>query len=142
MYIRRLRNTVLCLCMYICNTCAIQYYARVCMSVTLCSMLVQFSGQNVPPGTTMAPDYCLACVACILWKTRPTSVSSSCPAHCTYDFSIAYDFSYALKIHLNVCRVCCPLNNQIQYRGCLEAVCQMAARAEVPLVLTAIPHAK
>ena len=55
---------------------------------------------------------------------------------------IAYDFSDALKIHLNVCRVCCPLNDQIRYRGCLEAVCQRAARAEVALVLTAIPHAE
>ena len=27
---------------------------------------------------------------------------------------IAYDFSDALKTHLNVCRVCCPLNDQIQ----------------------------
>ena len=27
---------------------------------------------------------------------------------------IAYDFSDALKVHLNVCRVCCPLNDQIR----------------------------
>ena len=27
---------------------------------------------------------------------------------------IAYDFSDALKTHLNVCRVCCPLNDQIR----------------------------
>ena len=52
----------------------------------------------------------------------------------------AYNFSDALKTHLNVCRVCCPLNDSIA--GCLEPVCQMAARAEVALVLTAIPHAE
>ena len=38
-YIRRLRNAILCLCMYIRNACAIQSYARVCMSVTLAQLL-------------------------------------------------------------------------------------------------------
>ena len=82
MYIHKLHNAILCLCMYIRNTCAIQSYARVCMSVTLCTMLAQFSSLNVPPGSIMAPDFRLACVACILWTNTTTSVSSPCPAHC------------------------------------------------------------
>ena len=35
MYIHRLRNAILCLCMYIHNACIIQSYARICMSVML-----------------------------------------------------------------------------------------------------------
>ena len=50
MYIRSLRNVILCLYMYIRNACTIQSYVRVCMSVTLCAMLVQQQGQNVPRG--------------------------------------------------------------------------------------------
>ena len=48
-----------CVCMYIHNACAIQFYVRVCMPVTLCAMLAQQRGQNVPPGTITASDYCL-----------------------------------------------------------------------------------
>ena len=39
MYIRSLRNEILCLCMYIHNTCTIQSYAHVCVSVTLMQCL-------------------------------------------------------------------------------------------------------
>ena len=38
-YICSLRNAILCLCMYIRNACAIQSYARVCISVTLAQCL-------------------------------------------------------------------------------------------------------
>ena len=37
--IRRLCNAIPCLCMYIRNACAIQSYARLCMSVTLAQLL-------------------------------------------------------------------------------------------------------
>ena len=66
-YSQRLRNTILCSRMYVRHVCA---------------TIAQFSGQNVPPGTIMPPDYCLACVARILWMNTTTSVSSLCPAHC------------------------------------------------------------
>ena len=66
-YPQRLHNTILCSHMYVCHACA---------------TIAQFSGQNVPPGMIAAPDYCLACVARILWKNTTTSVSSPCPAHC------------------------------------------------------------
>ena len=121
-YPQRLCNTILCSRMYICHAC---------------TTIVQFSCQNVSPGTNTPPDYCLTCVAHIPsieehnqkhFKSLPCSLR------------IAYNFSNALKIHLNVCRVCFPLNDQIRYQGCL--VCQMAAQAELALVLTAIPYAE
>ena len=67
MYIRRLRNVTLCLCMYIRNAC---------------TTIPQFSGKNVFPGMITILDYCLACVAHILWKNTTTSVSSPFPVHC------------------------------------------------------------
>ena len=52
-----------------------------------------------------------------------------------HSLHISCDFSDALKIHLNDCRVCCPLNDQIRHQGCLEVVCQMAARAVVTIAM-------
>ena len=66
-YLQHLHNTILC---------SPRMYVR-----HACATIAQFSGQNVP-GTIMTPDYCLACVASILWKNTTTSVSSPCPAHC------------------------------------------------------------
>ena len=123
---------------YVCISATLVQYNPMLVYVGS-SRFAQLSGQNVPPGTITAPDYCLACVARIFsmeehdhkrFKSLPRSLR------------MAYDFRNDLKIHLNVCRVCCPLKDQIRYQGCLEAVCQMAARAEVVLVLTAIPHAE
>ena len=67
--------------MYIRNVCTIQFYARVCMSITLVHLL-RNSVAKMCPGTIMAPDYCLACVARILWTNTTTNISSPCSAHC------------------------------------------------------------
>ena len=100
-------------CIYVCisTDCTIQSYARVCIRYA-CTTIVQFSGQNVPPGTITAPDYCLACGGPYLMEEQLQAfqVLAGQPR----SLHIVYDFSNALKIHLNVCRVCCPLNVQIQ----------------------------
>ena len=54
MYIRRLRNAILCLRMYIRNACAIQSYACVCMSVTLAQLLCN-SVAKMCPGDDYGP---------------------------------------------------------------------------------------
>ena len=56
-YLQRLHNTILCSRMYV----------RLALL----------------PKTITALDYCLACVARILWKNATKSVSSPCSAHCT-----------------------------------------------------------
>ena len=105
MYIRRLRNAILCLCMYIRNACTIQFHARVCMSVTLCTI----EWPKCAPGDNYGPDYCLACVARFLWKNTTTSVSSP---GLPRSLRMAYNFRNDLKIYLNVYRVCYPSNKQ------------------------------
>ena len=50
MYICRLRNAILRLCMYILNTCAIQSYAHVCMSVMLAQLLHNSVAKMCPRG--------------------------------------------------------------------------------------------
>ena len=134
MYIRRLRNAILCLCMYIRTACTIQSLAHVCMSVTLCTIEWPkwAHGDNYGPG--LLPGLC----GLYPMEEHDHKRFKSLP----HSLRIAYDFSDALKIHLNVWRVCCPLNDQIRYQGCLEAVCQMAARDKVALILTAILHAE
>ena len=101
MYISRLRNAILCLCMYIRNACTIQSYARVCISVTL-AQLLHNSVAKMCPGPRLLPGLCGPYLMEEHNKPLPRSLR------------IAYDFSNALKIHLNVCRVCCALNDQIQ----------------------------
>ena len=77
-------------CMYVCISadCAMQFYACVCISTTLAQynpMLAYVypsplrNYYTIPwPKCARAPDYCLACVARILWK----NTTSPCPAHC------------------------------------------------------------
>ena len=78
MYIRRLHNAILCLCMYVCHA-----------STTI----AQFSGQNVSPGTIMATDYCLAEYNHMYKRFKSLS----------HSLRITHDISNTLKIHLNVC---------------------------------------
>ena len=97
MYIRRLRNAILCLCMYIRNACAIQSYAPVRMSVTL----AQFSGQNVPPGTITARN-----TACPggpgLMEEHDIKRFKFLPR----SLRIAYDLRDALKIFIGTAMEC------------------------------------
>ena len=61
MYIRRLGNATLCLCMYIRNACAIQSYARVCISVTLGQLLRNSVAKMCPEddyGLGILPGLC------------------------------------------------------------------------------------
>ena len=112
-------------CMYACISadCAMQFYACVCISATLAqsnpmltyvcpSCLGNYCAIQWPkcaPGTITAPEYCLACVTRILEEHNHRFFKSL-----SRSLRIAYNFSNALKIHLTVCRVCCPLNNQIR----------------------------
>ena len=86
LYPSRLRNTILCTCMYL-------HSAR--------TSIVQFHGQNVSPGTIMALDYCVARIFSMeehkhkRFKSLPRSLRTT------------YNFRNDLKIHLNVCQVCC-----------------------------------
>ena len=50
MYICSLHNAILCLCMYIHNTCAIQSYARACISVMLAQCLHNNKAKMRPVG--------------------------------------------------------------------------------------------
>ena len=77
-YPQRLRNTILCSRMYVCHA-----------STTI----AQFSGQNVSPGTIMATDYCLAEYNHMYKRFKSLS----------HSLRITHDFSFTLKIHLNVC---------------------------------------
>ena len=69
--------------------------------------IAQFHGQYVSPGTITALDYCVAHIFSMdeynhkRFKSLPRSLH------------MAYDFRNDLKIHLNVCQVCCPSNEQI-----------------------------
>ena len=83
-------------------------YARVCMSVA-CATIAQFSNQNVPGddyGPRLLPGLC----GLYLMEEHNHKCFKSLP----HSLHIAYDFSDALKTHLNVCRVCCPFNDQIR----------------------------
>ena len=58
----RLRNAILCLCMYIGNACAIQSYACVCMSDALVQLLRNSMAKMCPrddygPGLLPGPTY-------------------------------------------------------------------------------------
>ena len=106
------------LCMYTCISadCTMQFYACACISTTLaqynpmlvsvhhaCTTTAQSSGQNVQRYTTA-------------WPVWPVSNGRTQHKHfksLLCSLRIAYDFSDPLKINLNVCRVCCPLNDQI-----------------------------
>ena len=97
MNIRRLCNAILCLCMYIRSTCAIQSYACVCMFVA-CATIAQFSGQNVPRdnyGPRLLPGLC----GLYLMEEHNHKRFKSLP----HSLRIVYDFNDALKTHLNVC---------------------------------------
>ena len=74
-----------CVGIYVCISaaCAMQFYACVCISTTLVQLLCNQWPKCVP-GDDYGPDYCLACVARILWKNTTTSISSPCPAHCAW----------------------------------------------------------
>ena len=56
----------------------------------------------------MALDYCMAHIFSM--EEHNHKRLKSLP----HSLCIAYDFRNDLKIHLNVCRVCCPLNEQIR----------------------------
>ena len=93
---QRLRNTILCSRTYVRHACA---------------TIAQFSGQNVPGddyGPGLLPGLCgpYLMEECNRMHKRCKSLPRS--------LRIAFNFSNALKIHLNVCRVCCPLNDQIR----------------------------
>ena len=97
------------LCMYIRSACAIQSYAHVCMSVMLAQLLCNSVAKmcyrdDYGPG--LLPDLC----GLYLMEEHNHKHFKSLP----HSLRIAYDVSDALKTHLNVCQVCCPLNDQIR----------------------------
>ena len=88
-------------CVCICNACAIQSSARVCIYLRHAlrnNCAIQWpkcaSGDDYGPG--LLPGLW----ARILWKNTTTSVSSPCPliAH-----RVRFQWRFNLKIHLNVC---------------------------------------
>ena len=111
-------------CMYVCISadCAMQFYACVCISATL----AQYNPMLPYVYPSRLHNYCT-----IQWPkcaTRDDYDPGLLPGLCGLylmeehyhkrlslprSLHIAYDFSNILKIHLNVCRVCCPLNDQI-----------------------------
>ena len=110
--------------MYVCisTACAMQFYACVCISV----MLAQYN-----PMLPYVHPSCLQNYCTIQWPKCATGddydpglLPGLCGPYLMEEHNhkrlslpcslrIAYDFSNALKIHLNVCQVCCPLNDQI-----------------------------
>ena len=97
--------------LYIQNACKIQSYARVCMSVTLAQLLCN-SVAKMCPGDNYSPKLLPAAGLCgpYFMEKHSHKHFKSLPR----SLRIAYNFSNALKIHFNVCRVCCPLNDQIR----------------------------
>ena len=100
-----------------------QFYACVCISASLAQynpMLAYvcpsrlhnyctIQWPNVPPGTIAAPGLLPGLCGPYLMEEHNHKHFKSLPR----SLHIAYDFSNALKIHLNVCPVCCPLNDEI-----------------------------
>ena len=124
------------LCMYIRNACTIQSYARECISVMLAQLLHKLVAQMCPrgrlrPQTTAWPAWPVS----FLWRNTLTSVSSLSHTHWASRMISLMLWRYTL-----ILAVCCPLNDLIA--GLSRAVCQMASRAKVALVLTAISHAE
>ena len=104
MYIHRLRNAILCLCMYIRNACTIQFHARVCMSVMLCTI----EWPKCAPGDNYGPGLLPGLCGLFLMEEHNHKCFKSLPR----SLRMAYDFRNDLKIHVNVCRVCYPSNEQ------------------------------
>ena len=98
MYISRLRNTILCLCMYICNACAVQSYARLCMSVTVVQLLCN-SVAKMCPGDDYGPGLLPGLCGPYLMKEHNHKCFKSLPR----SLRIAYDFNDALKIMFAEC---------------------------------------
>ena len=98
MYIRRLHNAIQCLYMYICNACAIQSYACVCMSVIL-AQLLHNSVAKMCPGDDYSPRLLPGPCDPYLMEEHNHKHFKSLPR----SLHIAYNFSNALKLHLSYC---------------------------------------
>ena len=115
-----------CMYMYVCTStdCAMLFYACVCVSAMLaqynpilayvCLSCLHTYCAIQWPKYAPGDDYGLRLLPGLCGLYLMEEHNHKCFKYLPRSLRIAYDFSDALKIHLNVCRVCCPLNDQIQ----------------------------
>ena len=125
-------------CMYVYPQLAQCNSMLVCVCPSrFCTMLAQQWGQNVPRGWLRGHGLLPCLCGPYLMENTTTSVSSLCPAHCT-----SHTISVTLWRHTLMFAECVA-HWTIRFDSYTSELSRdsvpMAARAEVALVLTAIP---